>query len=686
MRRTWQFGAVALMAAVLLFPSGLLAQNVKDLTKPPGSEWLTYGGSLTNQRYSTLDQLTPANVKGLNGQWAIHLGSGIGTKYSFEATPLMQDGVLYIPTGNDDIFAVDARTGSLLWQWKSGLDQNITTVCCGWDNRGVALGEGKVFSGMLDGSFVALDQKSGEVLWRTQVGTWQDGYTITAAPRYFEGMVFTGISGAEKGVRGKLTALDAKSGQELWHFWTVPGPGDIGGDTWPDDGFAYLHGGATVWNTPTIDPDLGLLYFSTGNAGPDYLGSVRPGDNLFASSIVALDYRTGQYKWHFQETHHDIWDYDAPSPTVLFDISINGQNRKAVAQPGKTGFVYILDRANGQPLIGIEERAVPQEPRQATAATQPYPVGDAVVPQCATPLPGWPLAGCIFTPFWDVATIVKPWAIGGVNWAPMSFSPQTGFLYVSAIDRPGAFAAQPQEYSAEATAKTGLSYSGSRPVAPLLGAKIGGTYTAIDARTNKIAWQKQMPYAIGQGSGTLSTAGGLLFHGEPDGNFLALDARTGDELWRWQTGYGADAPAITYELDGQQYVVIAAGGVTTLQGSENGDAVWAFTLKGKLQPFQAPKPPATVIDFTGPVTSTNTVKVQDFSFDPGRSRVAAGASMTWTNSGAQAHTATASDGSWDTGAIAPGQSASLTLTTPGIYTYVCTPHPWMIAQLTVDPS
>ncbi|HEX8968841.1 MAG TPA: PQQ-binding-like beta-propeller repeat protein, partial [Chloroflexota bacterium] len=346
----------------------------------------------------------------------------------------------------------------------------------------------------------------------------------------------------------------------------------------------------------------------------------------------------------------------------------------------------ILDRTNGQPLVGIEERAVPQEPRQATAATQPYPVGDPVTPRCADPLPGWPIAGCIFTPFWDVATIVKPWAIGGVNWAPMSFDQQTGYLYVTASDRPGAFAAQPQEYNRDLTERTGLSYTGSRPIAPLLGAKISGTYTAIDPRTNTIVWQKQMPYMLGQGSGTLSTAGGLLFHGEPDGNLLALDARTGNELWRWQTGYGADGPAITYELDGQQYVAIASGGVTTLQASENGDVVWAFTVNGKLAPFQAPKPPATVIDFTGPVTVANTVKIQDFSFDPGRGRVTAGTSVTFTNNGAQAHTATATDGSWDTGEIGPGQSVTIGMDTPGTYTYACTPHPWMIAQLTVDPA
>jgi quinohemoprotein ethanol dehydrogenase len=252
-------------------------------------------------------------------------------------------------------------------------------------------------------------------------------------------MIFTGISGGDRGVRGKLTALDAKTGQELWHWWTIPAPGEFGGDTWPDDANAYLHGGATIWNTPAIDPDLGLLYFSTGNAGPDFLASGRPGDNLFSASIVALDYRTGQYKWHFQQVHHDIWDYDAPSPVVLFDTTLNGQPRKGIAEVGKTGWVYILDRTNGQPLVGIEERSVPQDSRQATAATQPYPAGDAVVAQCAEPLVGWPAVGCIFTPFFDLPVIVRPGSGGGVNWAPMSFNPQTGLLYVTASNSPSAF-------------------------------------------------------------------------------------------------------------------------------------------------------------------------------------------------------------------------------------------------------
>ena len=673
--RRWVLRAALflLVALVLVLPVTGVAQTAPDLIKPAGQQWLTYGGNLANQRYSSLDRLTPANVGQLKGQWVTHLGSGLGSKYSFEATPLVQDGVMYIPTGNDDVYALDARSGAEIWEYHSGLDQSISTVCCGWDNRGLAIGEGLVYSGRLDGSFVAIDQKSGREEWRTQIAKWQDGYTITAAPRYFDGMVFTGISGGDRGVRGKLTALDAKTGQELWHWWTIPAPGEFGGDTWPDDGSAYLHGGATIWNTPAIDPDLGLLYFSTGNAGPDFQAAGRAGDNLFSSSIVALDYRTGQYKWHFQEVHHDIWDYDAPSPVVLFDATLNGQPRKGIAEVGKTGFVYVLDRINGQPLVGIEERAVPQDPRQATAATQPYPAGDPVVSHCADPLPGWPAFGCIFTPYFDLPVVIQPGSGGGVNWAPMSFSPQTGYLYVTASNSPTAFLRPPEN-----------NIYSFPPASPLLGAKLSGTLSAIDPRTNTLAWQNQMPYRIGQGSGTLPTAGGLLFHGEPDGNFLALDARTGNELWRWQTGYGADAPAVTYELDGQQYVAIATGGVSLIQSSQNGDAVWAFTVNGKLSPFAAPPAPATEVAFTGPLTPANAVKMAEFNFTPARIEVTAGTTVTWSNTGTQPHTATSADGGWDTGLISPGDAATITLDQPGTYSYLCTPHPWMIGQIVVN--
>jgi quinohemoprotein ethanol dehydrogenase len=350
-------------------------------------DWVTNGGNLTNQRYSVLKQIDTTNVKQLKGAWVTHLkGSGLGGKYSFEATPIVKDGIMYIVTGNDDVFALNAKTGEILWERWSGIDQKLTSVCCGWDSRGLAIGEGTVFVGQLDANVVALDSKTGKEVWKTAIEDWHDGYGITSAPLYYNGIVYSGITGGEFGVRGRLTALDAKTGKVLWRFYTLPGPGEVGADTWPAGNDQYSRGGAAIWNTPALDPQLGLVYFAVGNCGPDYDGVPRAGDNLFCASIVAVNAKTGEHVWHFQEVHHDIWDYDAASPVVLFDTTINGQPRKGIAQAGRTGWVYILDRTNGKPLIGMEERPVPQEPRQHTAKTQPYPIGDAVVPQCAQPL------------------------------------------------------------------------------------------------------------------------------------------------------------------------------------------------------------------------------------------------------------------------------------------------------------
>jgi len=565
-----------------------------NLAEPAGAEWLTIGGDWHNTRYSTLSQINTRNIKQLKAAWAVHLGSGIGAKYSLEGTPIVQNGVLYMSTGNDDVLAFDAKTGALIWEHFAKIDQNINTVCCGWDNRGVAVGDGKVFIGQLDGQMVALDQRTGAEVWRSEVGKWQEGLTITSAPLFYNGVLYTGISGGDRAGRGSVTALDAKSGKRLWKFWTVPDPGQIGSETWPspndpDPGLAtaYQRGGANVWQTPAIDPELGLIYFSTGNPGPDAggIGRDRPGDNLFGSSIVAL-HLDGTYAWHFQAVHHDLWDFDLPSPVVLFDQMYKGEKRKVIAEAGKTGFIYLLDRTNGKPLIGIEEKPVEQLAKVASSPTQPFPIGDPVMPQCPPEIAGW-VGKCIFGSIGDDPILMAPGGNGGVNWANMAYDPQTGYLYATAAVRP------------QSRILKGSPNKASLPI----GVKYSGTYTAIDPRTNKIVWQNKMPYSIGQGSGTLATAGGLLFHGEPDGNFQAYDARTGERLWQWQTGAGADAPAITYEIDGVQYVAIASGGVSIQTSSANGDMLWVFSLKGSaghtLAEFPAPRPPATGVEYSG---------------------------------------------------------------------------------------
>jgi len=631
-------------------------------------------------------------VANLKGAWMTRLGSGRGTKYYFEADPIVIDGTMYIPTGNDDIYALDARNGRKLWEYNSDIPQTNDLICCGWDNRGVAAGEGKIFSGQLDGSFVALDQATGKIAWRTQLEDYHDGYSITGATRYFDGLVYTGMSGAENGVRGRVYALDAKTGAEVWRFWTIPGPNEFGGDTWPAGTDAYLHGGGTVWQAISIDPELNMVYFSTGNAGPDYDGSVRAGDNLFSASIVALDSKSGQYKWHFQEAKHDIWDFDAPSPTVLFDQEYNGQMRKGMYECGKTGWCYILDRTNGQPLVGIEDKPVPQEPRMATAATQPYPVGDPVMNQCPDPLPGFPLAGCIFATFWETPVLLRPTGGGGTEWSPTSFNPQNGLIYVNASQTPNTLARRQQTY------ESGRRYTGGAGV-QALGAQMESTFTALDSRTHKIAWQKLEN--SGQGYGSVTTAGGLVFRGKIDGNLVAHDARTGQDLWTFQTGWGISAPPMTYSIDGKQYVVVASGGNRGNVSTLDGDAVWAFALDGTIDELPAPPPPAKTVEITGRVVKIGdawaapgnffddrifdgSLQMEDYRFFPNRVQVPPGTTVTWNNVGGVIHTATDTKGAFDTGDVPSNASASVTFESQGTFTYSCSPHPWMIGQVVVQ--
>ena len=660
--------------------SASFAQKASDLRQPASKEWATIGGDWGATRYSKLTQINTKNIKTLKPAWAVHLGSGLGSKYSLEGTPIVKDGMLYIASGNDDTYAFDAKTGALIWEYRSNINQNITTVCCGWDNRGVAVGEGKVFVGQLDGFMVALDAKTGKVLWKSEVGKWQQGYTLTAAPLYHNGVIYTGIAGGDREARGKVTALDAQTGTIKWTWYTVPAPGEFGSETWPkgDDpnpkrANAWKTGGANVWSTPAIDPELGLIYFATGNPGPEAggMGIDRPGDNLFSSSIVALTL-DGKYKWHFQQVHHDLWDFDCPSPVILFDQVYDGKKRKGIVEGCKTGWLYFLDRETGKPLIGIDEKPVEVDARVASSPTQPIPRGDAVMPQCPQPLEGW-TTKCIFGVIYDQPILMSPGGNGGINWAPMSFSSRTGYVYVTAADRP-------QSRILRGTGKT---------VGPALGTRNAGTLTAIDSRTNKIAWQKKMPYSIGQGSGALSTAGGLVFHGEPDGNFQAYDDKTGELLWQFQTGAGADAPAITYEIDGVQYVAIASGGVSIQTSSQNGDMLWVFSLKGsptkkEIAEFPAPKPPQTVIELAGPIVKADKISLSDYMFNPPRISVAVGEKVTFANTGKTPHNATGSQGGgWDTGLLDAGQSASVTFNEPGTYNYICTPHPFMVGQIIV---
>ena len=586
--------AVVLSACALLAPlvAALAAERPRDSDNwvdAPVADWPTNGGNYLNQRYSPLARIDRGNVAKLKGVWQTQLrGSGTGTQYSGEAQPIVYDGVAYVSTGADDVFAVSIDSGEILWQYTANLDPGLTSVCCGWTSRGVAVSRDKVFVGRLDTRLVALDRATGKPLWDIAAERWQENFSITAAPVYYDGKVIVGFAGGDRGTRGRVKAFDAKDGKLLWTFYTIPGPGEPGHDSWPQTNDAWKYGGGSIWQTPAVDPELGLVYFSTGNAGPDYNGAYRAGDNLYTASIVAVDAATGKYRWHFQEVHHDIWDYDAANPVVLMDLRTNGGTRKAIAEVGKTGWAYILDRSTGKPIVGVDEKAVPQEPAQGTAATQPFPRGDAVVPQFIEIAPeGFKLAndGRIFTPFsTDSPELVNPGIWGGASWPPSSYDPaaQTLFVCASSVvaeyktagDKTLVMPAQGQKYLGGATGITRLQRM--------------GIFAALDPTTNTLRWRYEWPEQCY--SGVLATGGGLVFVGRNDGRLTALDSSTGKQLWEFQTGAGMHAGASTFERAGKQYVLAYSAG-NALIGSARGDRLWLFGLDGKLPPA-APGTPA----------------------------------------------------------------------------------------------
>jgi alcohol dehydrogenase (cytochrome c) len=600
MHGTWKAGGVVASAALVVLGSIAAgadrniamspAFSARELTALPRENWITNGGNVFNQRYSPLALLNRDNVANLKALWRTSMGSGAGPNNSGQAQILVYEGVLYVVNGANDVFAMDVDTGAILWTYRGNPDPRAG-VPMGRSSRGVAMGDGKIFVGLLDARLVALDQRTGEVVWEIAAERWQDGFSITSAPLYYDGMVITGFSGGEMASRGRVKAFDADDGELRWTFNTVPGPGEFGHDTWPRDSDAWRFGGAPVWQTPSVDPELGLVYFSTGNPGPDLHGGVRPGDNLFSVSIVAVDAQSGAYRWHFQQVHHDIWDYDSPNPIVLFDAPYGGAMRKGLVQVSKTGWAYILDRATGEPLIGIEERPVIQEPRQATSPTQPYPVGDAIVPQSIDiPPEGSSVVpsgasvvndGKIFTPFWTEPIAVKPGTMGGANWPPSSYDPETHWLYVCASDRINSFSV---DEDLEAPVANQV-YMGGRFTQAA--ADDRGILAALDLTTNRLVWRQQWREICY--SGSVVTAGGLLFVGRNDGRLTALDKRNGKLLWEFMTDAGVNTTVTTFEHRGEQRVVVHAGG-GVFAGATRGDGIWMFSPSGTMKSLPAGGP------------------------------------------------------------------------------------------------
>ncbi|MEV0646322.1 PQQ-binding-like beta-propeller repeat protein [Phytomonospora sp. NPDC050363] len=577
-RRTLLKGTAAAALGASLAPETATAADARPerCTNPAGGDFPKVGGNLGNQNYSALRRVDRDNVRRLGGAWLNRIEGGITTGTN-QSTAVAVDGVLYIESALGNVFAVDGRTGAAKWKYT----QTHGTLT----RRGVAVGDGKVFTHGRGSRLIALDQETGAVVWEKQITGY--GNAEKVAVTHHDGML---LVGTHDGDRGAALALGAEDGEVLWHFWGAPGPGEFGNDTWEGD--SWQTGGATPWMHPAVDPELGLVYWAFGNARgarSSQDGSERGGLNLFSSAIVALDLRTGAYRWHFQSIHHGIWDMDNTMAPVLADVRIRDRTRKIVIYGSKSGMYFILDRENGTAPLGVDEVPVPQEPRQKTWPTQPFPRQGAwtetrVVDQpLGTSVPGDPnravpnyVRGSLYDPHWDVPVLSIPGHGGGADWSHQSFSHRTGLVYTGF------------GYVAAAHSLTESS-NGLRPP----GEYQTGGIVAVDPSTNLVRWKKRMPYSLAHGNGILTTAGDLLLIGQPDGYLLALDAGNGRERWRFQTGAAISSSPISYEIDGEQYIAVYAGGTGIPYGNSapRGDFLWAFKLGGKVPPAPVPVPP-----------------------------------------------------------------------------------------------
>jgi len=568
------------------------AFTASDLIAASGDNWLGWNGNVYNQRYSSLATVNTSNVKQLKVAWSKSLViPGLKVKPGplgvfAEQQPVVYQGTMYMPDANGNVWSMDAGTGERNWTHRAKFPKGLTPLL---PSRGVAQGDGKVYIALGDASISALDQSTGRVVWKKTVADYKDGYYFTNAPTYYNGMVITGTSGGDSGSRGFVLALNAKTGKEIWRFYVIPYKNtDLGGFTWPKKK-AFLGGGA-MWNTPTIDPQLGLMYIAVGNPIP-YSGIIRgAGKELFTDSILALSVKTGKLRWYFQTTHHDIWDYDATNPTVLFDLD----GKKGIAQAGKTGWVYILDRRNGKPLIGIKEKKVPQLASAHTFATQPYPVGDAFSKQCATasaykgklaPNKKPYKVGCIYTPYDDKAfTAFAPSALGGANWPPSAYSSDTGYMYICSKDSEGPWRAIPADKQKLKPLGDFSQIEGLTPGGGAVNVPSTGKIVAMNMRNNRIAWQVKWPTICY--SGVTTTAGGLVFVGSNEGFLKAYDAKNGNLLWSSpKLKAGVNAPPVTYTANGKQYVAVFAGGngIASIFGGTKpfyGSTFYAFAIPG----------------------------------------------------------------------------------------------------------
>jgi alcohol dehydrogenase (cytochrome c) len=512
--------------------------------------WLTYYGAYDGQRYSALDQIHAGNVAALRPAWAFQyapVGLVAGpANFAFEAAPIVVDGVMFLTGPDAHVWALDAATGEMLWHYHHAVPLDVP-LCCGNVNRGAAVADGKVFFVTPHGHVIALDAATGEPAWDRVFADVRAGESATVAPLAVKDLVIVGSSGGEYGVRGHIDAFDRASGERRWRRYTVPAPGEPGAETW-GGGDAWQRGGGPAWITGTYDPGLDLVYWSTGNPGPDFDGGVRPGSNLYTDTILALAPDTGEIRWHFQTTPHDVWDYDGISENILFERD----GRRLLAHFDKNGHLYVLDRADGRllhatPFARATWGEVDRRTGEVTARREPTPEGVEVCPGPA----------------------------GAKEWNHGAYSPQTGLLYVPVIEMCAVFRTAASEF------KESLPYwgGGAKPRRD----RREGFVKAFDPLTGEEVWSWRAEHPVV--SSLLATAGGLVLAGRPTGEFVALDAHDGRPLWAFQTGSGIRGNPVAYSVDGKQYVAVPSGWggwmkgfAPELYGGNRGSALVVFAL------------------------------------------------------------------------------------------------------------
>ena len=546
MKNTSLYG-LALWVLVAAAPVGAQVsfERVLHADREP-ENWLTYSGTLNAQHYSLLTQITPQNVNNLELAWVLQTRAPAEPTSKYEATSLVVDGILYTVEPPNVVVALDAATGRIFWTYAYNPAASAR-LCCGRVNRGLAIRGHTLFMGTIDGNLIALDARTGRPIWTTPIGRPEAGYSVTVAPLVVHDKVIAGPAGGEYGIRGYLAAFDAESGKQQWIFHTVPEPGEPGHESWAGD--TWMHGGGPVWTTGSYDPELNLIYWGIGNPGPDWNGDMREGDNLYTSSVVALDADTGKLKWHFQFTPHDEFDFDSTQVPVLADVSWQGRPRKVMLFANRNGFFYVLDRTNGQFLLG----------KAFTKVTW----ADGLDAK------GRPIRTGHSTP---EGMLVYPNNQGGTNWYNPSFSPRTGWFYVpSWMDTASVYTSRHEEYREGGPFNGGTA---SHSIPALRAGSVNkrlpedgwGAILAIDIHTGDVKWQFKMTDVTD--SGVLTTASDLVFAGGREGYFYALDGRTGAVLWKVMTGGQVSASPITYMAGGRQYVSIPAG-----------NAVFTFALR-----------------------------------------------------------------------------------------------------------